>query len=172
MANMINRLRDTYRPIHAEDFKPTQLNALIEDVYALTASHLRHNQIIFEFFPDPELEPIPTLTDQIRQAILNLFINAVEAMPAGGNLTIYTEALPNQEEALITISDQGKGIASNILPNIFEAFTTDKTKGTGLGLTITHDIITKHRGRITAENNPGLGATFRIWLPTQELDLT
>ncbi|MBL8049729.1 MAG: GAF domain-containing protein [Anaerolineales bacterium] len=171
MANMIKRLRDTYRPIRIEDFRQTQLNALIEDVYALVASHLRHNQITFEFFPDPELQPIPALTDQIRQAILNLVINAVEAMTAGGKLTIYTEYLPETEEALITISDNGKGIATNILSNIFEAFTTDKDKGTGLGLTITYDIITKHHGRITAENNPGLGATFRIWLPTKELDL-
>lgn len=172
MANMIKRLRDTYRPIRAEDFRQTQLNALIEDVYALVASHLRHNQISFEFFPDPELQPIPALTDQIRQAILNLVINAVEAMSVGGKLTIYTEYLPNAEEALIIISDTGKGIATNIISNIFEAFTTDKDKGTGLGLTITYDIITKHHGRITAENNPGLGATFRIWLPTKELDLT
>ncbi|NJN79300.1 MAG: GAF domain-containing protein [Anaerolineales bacterium] len=171
MANMIQRLRETYRPIRAEDFKQTQLNALIEDVYALVASHLRQNQITFEFFPDPDLQPIPALTDQIRQAILNLVINAVEAMPTGGKLTIYTESHPETEEALITISDNGKGISTNIMANIFEAFTTDKEKGTGLGLTITYDIITKHRGRITAENNTGRGATFHIWLPTKELEL-
>jgi signal transduction histidine kinase len=171
MASMIQRLRDTYRPIRVEDFRQTQLNALIEDVYALVAGHLRQNQITFEFFPDPELQPIPALTDQIRQAILNLVINATEAMTSGGKLAIYTEYLPDTEEALITISDTGKGIATNIMSNIFEAFTTDKDNGTGLGLTITYDIITKHRGRITAENNPGLGAIFRIWLPTKELDL-
>lgn len=170
MANMIKRLRDTYRPIRAEDFRPTQLNALIEDVYALVATHLRHNQIIFEFFPDPELQPIPTLTDQIRQALLNLVINAVEAMPSGGKLTIYTEFLPTAKEVLITIVDTGKGIATNIMDSIFEVFTTDKEKGTGLGLTITYDIITKHHGRIIAENNAGLGATFRIWLPSRELE--
>ena len=170
MASMIKRLRDTYRPIRAEDFRQTQLNALIEDVYALVAGHLRHNQITFEFFPDPELQPIPALTDQIRQALLNLVINAVEAMPAGGKLTVYTEFLPETEEALITIIDTGKGIATNIMDNIFEAFNTDKDKGTGLGLTITYDIITKHHGRISAENNSRLGATFRIWLPAKEME--
>lgn len=170
MASMIKRLRDTYRPIRAEDFRQTQLNALIEDVYALVATHLRHNQITFEFFPDPELQPIPALTDQIRQALLNLVINAVEAMPTGGKVTIYTEYLPSTEEALIIISDTGKGIAANIMDNIFEVFNTDKDKGTGLGLTITYDIITKHRGRITAENNLGAGATFRIWLPAKNTE--
>lgn len=170
MASMIKRLRDTYRPMRAEDFRQTQLNALIEDVYALVAGHLRHNQITFEFFPDPELQPIPALTDQLRQAILNLVINAVEAMPSGGKLTIYTEFLPTTEEALITIVDTGKGIAANIMDNIFEAFNTDKEKGTGLGLTITYDIITKHHGRITAKNNAGLGATFCIWLPAKEME--
>ena len=59
----------------------------------------------------------------------------------------------------------GTGIEPDLLPNIFDAFVTNKQRGTGLGLTITYDIVMKHYGRITAENNPDKGSTFKIWLP-------
>jgi signal transduction histidine kinase len=165
MANMIERLRATYRPIQMEDFVSTQINNIIEDVYALISTHLRHNQIIFEFHPDPDLPAIPTLADQIRQVLLNLMMNAVESMTTGGTLSVCTILLRDSNEILLTVSDTGKGIASDLLQNVFEAFVTNKQRGTGLGLTISYDIVMKHRGRITAENNPDAGALFKVWLP-------
>jgi signal transduction histidine kinase len=166
MASMIERLRDTYRPTQIDDFQPTQINDIIEDVYALISTHLRHNQIAFEFHPDPALPDIPALSDQIRQVVLNLLMNGVEAMSDGGKIRVTTELQKDADEILITISDNGPGIPPKILPTIFEAFVTSKASGTGLGLTISYDIVTKHRGRISAENNRGAGATFKIWLPT------
>jgi signal transduction histidine kinase len=165
MANMIERLRATYRPIHADDFVPTKLNNIIEDVYALTSTHLRHNQIAFEFVPDPNLPVISALADQIRQVVLNLLMNAVESMTAGGKLTVTTTLLHESNEILLSVSDTGEGIPSNMLPAVFEAFVTNKERGTGLGLTISYDIVIKHHGRITAENNPDGGALFKVWLP-------
>lgn len=165
MSTMIERLRTTYRPIQAEDFSPTRLNEIIEDVYALIATHLRHNEITFEFLPDQNLPPIPALTNQIRQVALNLFMNAVEAMTNGGRLTAKTEFLRATSEILLTVTDTGTGIEPDLLPNIFDAFVTNKQRGTGLGLTISHDIVMKHNGRIMAENNPGRGSTFKVWLP-------
>jgi signal transduction histidine kinase len=165
MSALINRLRTTYRSAQIEDFQPTQINDIIEDVYALIATHLRHNEISFEFHPDPDLPAIPTLTDQIRQVMLNLLMNAVEAMTTGGRLGVSTQCLKESGEVLIKVSDTGPGIDPSILPNIFDAFVTDKASGTGLGLTITYDIIAKHRGNIQAENNPQSGATFSVWLP-------
>lgn len=166
MSALIERLRTTYRPIQVEDFIPTQINDIIEDVYALISTHLRHNEITFEFLPDPLLPQIPTLMNQIRQVALNLFMNAVEAMTNGGRLTVMTKWLWEDNEIQITIADTGTGIPTELLPNIFEAFVTNKQRGTGLGLTISYDIVIKHRGRITAENNPDRGSTFKIWLPT------
>jgi GAF domain-containing protein len=166
MSALIERLRTTYRPIQVEDFVPTQINEIIEDVYALISTHLRHNEITFEFLPDPRLPSIPVLTNQIRQVALNLFMNAVEAMTNGGRLTVMTAWLREADEIQITIADTGMGIPPELLPSIFEAFVTNKQRGTGLGLTISHDIVIKHRGRITAENNPDKGSTFKIWLPT------
>ena len=167
MAGMIERLRATYRPIQTEDFRPTQMNEIIEDVYALISPHLRHNQIAFEFHPEPELPAIPALSDQIRQVVLNLLMNAVEAMPSGGNLTVSTKLLEDTNEIFFTVSDTGTGISSDIMSNIFEAFVTNKQQGTGLGLTISYDIVIKHGGRITAENNESHGSIFKVWLPTE-----
>jgi signal transduction histidine kinase len=96
--------------------------------------------------------------------VLNLLMNAVEAMSEGGKLTVITE-LAGQKEVLLSVSDTGPGINPVLLPHIFDAFVTSKESGTGLGLTITYDIVHRHNGRITAENNAGGGATFKFWLP-------
>jgi signal transduction histidine kinase len=106
------------------------------------------------------------MSDQMRQVVLNLFLNAIEAMGPGGRLTARTLSLPRQNEILFTVQDTGPGIAADILPKVFDAFITDKQTGTGLGLTITRDIIEQHFGRIEAANDPQGGAVFSIWLPT------
>jgi signal transduction histidine kinase len=172
MAGMIERLRDTYRPIQAEDFKPTQLNSIIEDVHALLASHLRKHKIAFEFHPEADLPLIPALSDQIRQVVINLFVNAVEAMSAsGGIMKVQTKFLKDADEILLIVSDTGTGIAESILPNIFEPFITNTPGGTGLGLTISRDIVIKHHGRIQAGNDPQRGAAFQVWLPIKHREL-
>jgi signal transduction histidine kinase len=165
MASLIERLRSTYRPTQPHDLQFTQMNNIIEDVLALITTHLRHNQITFDFQADPELPDIPALADQLRQVVLNLLMNAVEAMTTGGTLTVRTKFMKDTREILLTIADTGNGIDPTILPNIFDAFVTNKSKGTGLGLTISYDIISKHHGRITAENSLDSGSIFSVWLP-------
>jgi signal transduction histidine kinase len=171
MAGMIERLRSTYRATQPQDFQFTQVNNIVQDVLNLITTHLRHNQVTFDFNADPGLPSIPALADQLRQVVLNLLMNAVEAMTDGGQLTVTTKSLPEQSEILLTISDTGSGIEADILPNIFDAFVTNKLRGTGLGLTISYDIIIKHHGRITAENNPGRGSTFSVWLPLENREV-
>jgi PAS domain S-box-containing protein len=166
MAAMLQRLRASYRPVSPDDFKPVRLNDVIKDVCALVGGHLRHNQVSFEFRADQSLPAVPGVEDQLRQVVLNLFMNAVDAMPDGGHLTIATRHVVESGQALITVCDNGPGIEDSISSNIFDAFVTNKDGGTGLGLTISHEIIQRHRGRIQAENNPNQGATFSIWLPT------
>lgn len=168
MASLLERLRSTYRPVNTEDFKPIQINEVIEDVYALVATHLRHSQISFEFHTDPGLPAIPGMPSQLRQVFLNLFINAVDAMPGGGHLTVTTQLQPDKHEILITVADTGQGIEKEILPTVFEAFVTSKRGGTGLGLTISQEIIAEHGGRMQAENQPQQGALVSVWLPTQK----
>ncbi|MCC6300212.1 MAG: GAF domain-containing protein [Anaerolineales bacterium] len=168
MAALIERLRSAYRPVRAKDFQPVELNRLIEDVHTLISTHMRQKQIVFEFFPDPDLPVILGISDQIRQVALNLFLNAIELMKPGGRLAVYTQGLASQKDLLLTVKDTGPGIDPQLLPHIFEPFITNKHTGTGLGLTITHDIIQQHHGRIEAENDPEGGAVFKIWLPIDD----
>jgi PAS domain S-box-containing protein len=172
MAALIERLRSAYRPVRIKDFLPVELNGLIEDVHMLIATHMRQKQIAFEFFPDPDLPHVSGLQDQIRQVVLNLFLNAIEVMKPGGRLIVQTRSLHVQNEVLLTVTDTGPGIDPEILPQIFEPFITSKHTGTGLGLTVTHDIIEQHHGRIEARNAPPGqgGAIFNIWLPVHEGD--
>ena len=170
MASLLERLRTTYQPALAEDFRPVQINNVIEDVHTLVATALRHALISFEFHPDPDLPLIPGLGTQLKQVLLNLFMNAMDAMSNGGRLIVSTRWLVEIGEVLTIVTDTGAGIDKSILPRIFEAFITNKEKGTGLGLAISEEIIIKHHGRIQAENNPGGGATFSIWLPVENGD--
>ena len=169
MASLISRLRVTYRATQAEDFKDVDLNEVIQDIYALTSTYMRHRSINFIFQPEHDLPKVQAIPDQIRQVILNLFMNAIDATKGGGNFTVSTTSLPESAQVLLTFADTGSGIRAEILPHIFEPFVTDKDTGTGLGLTITHDIIHQHLGEIKAANNPGKGATFKVWLPTKRV---
>jgi signal transduction histidine kinase len=170
MATLIERLRSTYRPVLPNEFQPVSLNDLVEDVLALISTHLRHNEITFEFIPEPDLPNVLGLPDQIRQVMLNLFLNAIEAMKPGGCLTVKTHFLSQEKEVMLMVKDTGPGIDPEIMPRIFDAFITSKETGTGLGLTITRDIIQQHHGRIEVENDPlgEAGAIFKIWLPMEE----
>ena len=172
MAALIERLRSAYRPVRIQDFRPIGLNSLIEDVYALISTHMRQKEIAFEFFPDPNLPSVSGLSDQIRQVVLNLFLNAIEIMKPGGRLTVKTRGVAEQNEVFLAVKDTGPGIDPEILPKIFDPFITSKHTGTGLGLTITHDIIEQHHGRIQAENGPEGqgGAVFNVWLPIDGRD--
>jgi signal transduction histidine kinase len=170
MAAMLARLRTTYQPVNQNEFQPVQINDLIRDTYALVATHLRHNTISYQFLAASDLPAIQGLENQLKQVIINLVMNAVDAMPEGGQLTLSTQFLPKNDEILVKVADTGTGIKALILPTIFEAFVTTKERGTGLGLAISSEIVLKHHGRIIAENNPGQGATFSIWLPIRSGD--
>jgi two-component system sporulation sensor kinase A len=170
MATLLERLRTSYQPVHAEDLQPVEINSIIEDVHALVATHLRHAEISYEFQADPELPSINGLRDQLKQVFLNLFMNAVDAMADGGRLSVSTDWLADKKQVLITVGDTGTGIDESLLPDIFDAFITNKEKGTGLGLAISYEIVLKHNGVIKAENKPEGGGKFSIWLPAENGD--
>ncbi|MCB2181537.1 MAG: PAS domain-containing protein [Desulfobulbaceae bacterium] len=120
---------------------------------------------------------------QMNQVLYNLFTNAKEAMPDGGNFFIYGENCEIEENGSplapgkyvkITVQDEGRGIAPDILPKVFDPYFSTKTKGadkgTGLGLAVCLSIITKHKGRISAESTPGKGTTFTILIPASQHD--
>jgi signal transduction histidine kinase len=126
---------------------------------------------------DPELPTVPVDADQLRQVFLNVSVNAVQAMPEGGTLSIamaseadrgLEEVLPAEDYVMVSFQDTGSGIAEDKLRSIFTPFVTTKTQGTGLGLPITMRIIEQHGGRITVESTEGKGTIFRIYLPKEQ----
>src|SRR5215212_4726118 len=167
MASLIGRLRDTYRSTQAGEFQDLEINTIVEDVFALIATYMRHREIAFEFIPEPELRVISGIPEQIRQVMLNLFMNAVEAMDVGGKLIVQTQNNLS-DKILITVADTGAGISPEVLPEIFEPFITNKETGTGLGLSISRDIILQHHGAIEAENRLQGGAALKVWLPAKK----
>jgi two-component system NtrC family sensor kinase len=104
---------------------------------------------------------------QIEQVLLALVMNAIDAMPRGGNLWLSAHARPERDEFAIEVRDDGPGIPAEILPQIFEPFSTTKEvgKGVGLGLAISQSIVERHRGRIAVETEAGRGTTFTVTLP-------
>jgi two-component system NtrC family sensor kinase len=103
--------------------------------------------------------------DQLRQVLVALLVNAVEAMPDGGELGVHVGA--SAEQMTVAVSDTGTGIPPDVLPHIFEPFysTKDATKGVGLGLAVVYGIMNRHGGRVDVESKQGKGSTFRLVLP-------
>ncbi len=141
------------------------LNRVIDEVLTLSGRMLEKEGISIRFQAG-DIPPCSGRAEQLKQALLNLVINAMQAMPQGGSLTITTAA--SAEELVVTLSDTGVGIAPEKLEKIFDPFYTSRQEGTGLGLAITARIIRGHRGRIEVDSEPGRGTTFRILLPGQK----
>ena len=117
---------------------------------------------------DPRLPLIEADPSQLRQVLLNLMINAVEAMPEGGILTLRTLSEPDKTVA-VEVQDTGLGIPEENLSKLFTPFFTTKPigKGTGLGLALAYGIVKMHRGQITVRSEIGRGSTFSIHLPVR-----
>jgi signal transduction histidine kinase len=130
------------------------------DAALLTAR--RANVRIVRHLPT-DLPPVPGDPANLEQVFLNLILNALQAMPNGGTLTVAAAVVPPWVE--VTIRDTGSGMAAETLSHLFQPFFTTKAQGTGLGLVITRQIIDQHRGAITCDSAPGQGTTFTIRLP-------
>ncbi|GAB4552830.1 MAG: ATP-binding protein [Geothermobacteraceae bacterium] len=141
------------------------LNRLVDEVLALTGRMLAKSQIEVRF-DRGDLLLCRGRSEQLRQVLLNLVINAHQAMPAGGTLALSTRC--DGQRARLKVQDTGAGIAPENLERIFDPFYTTRSNGTGLGLAITARIISGHRGTITVDSTPGQGALFTIELPCSE----
>lgn len=108
-------------------------------------------------------EPIYIDAEQIKQVLLNLVLNAIQAMPQGGEVIL--RGCRSEEATILEVIDQGPGIPPENVERIFDPFFTTRAQGTGLGLSIAHQIVGRHGGEIVVLNNPGRGATFSIRLP-------
>lgn len=141
------------------------VNNLVEEILAIVSPQAFLNKIRVEYEGAKDLPPCRLDRDQIKQVLLNMCQNAIEAMPGGGVLKIGTGFLPAVNEIFIEISDTGCGIPGEKIDKIGVPFFTTKAEGTGLGLSISYSIIGAHKGRVEVESKEGKGTTFRIYLP-------
>lgn len=192
IVRQVNRMDELLRTIfsYARPQPPlrkhARLEEIVHEVNALMEPRLMRNNTVLEQTYAPDLPSIFVDLHQIQQVFINLLLNAIDAMPSGGRVTIAARrrraALqpidrrgrrhPAQTQAAhcveVKVSDTGAGIPKENLQVIFDPFFTTKAQGSGLGLSIVYRIIEEHQGDIRVESQVGNGTTFTLLLPTQE----
>ena len=164
LIEIVQRMLDFYRPSRG-GAEPTDINSILENVLTLAQKRLEHGNVRVNTHLTPKLPPVPMVADQITQVFLNVIINAIEAMPSGGDLYLETALSKDGEWAMVRFHDTGAGMSAEEIANLFEPFYTTKTDGTGLGLAISYGIIERHGGMIDVSSQPGQGTTFVVKLP-------
>ena len=179
-TNLVRQLL-TFARKSEGSFEPVGLAPTITELAAMLRETLpRQITILLDVAPD--LPPVPADQNQIHQALLNLCLNARDAMPNGGTLTLGAQRTPPTPGpapdspggwVCLRVSDTGTGMDEQIRARLFEPFFTTKEpgKGTGLGLAVVYGIVRSHHGRIEVDTAPGKGSTFRIFLPAPDLPL-
>ena len=144
----------------APEMQPVNLNDLAREAMRLFEPQLTQAGIAARLELDPKLRPVPADPEQITRVLRNLVLNAIDAMPQGGALTVRTAA--KNGGVRMEVTDTGQGLTAEECDRLFTPYYTTKTHGTGLGLAIVQSVISDHKGRIAVESQPGKGTTFRI----------
>jgi two-component system NtrC family sensor kinase len=153
-------------------FQQVDINALLKDTLNLLMGRIKNNGIHLDISLSKDLLLVEGDPKQLNQVFLNLLLNAIEAMPKEGTLTIHSSVkmLPGSQEPFcqLLIQDTGCGIPEKDRPYLFDPFFTTKDGGTGLGLSIVYSIIQKHNGQIEVESQLGKGSSFIVLLPIRK----
>ena len=161
---IIGDLLETARP-RAPQIRLSDLNTTVEHAVMLARQQVLSKPIKIELHKAQNLSDVEHDSDQIHQVLLNLLLNAVQAIEGAGSVRV--ELVAEDDNAVIVISDTGRGIAPENLPNIFRPFYTTKGNGTGLGLSLAQRIVEEHQGRIEVRSVVGSGSKFIVRLPFQ-----
>ncbi len=164
-TTITNLLMFTRQP--KAEFRKVDLNHVIADLFAFLGHRLQQNNIEIEINTRTLLEPVHCDEDLIKQALLNLVLNAIDAMPNGGHLCIktFTQGNKGQKQMVIQCSDTGTGISAENYSKIFDPFYTTKKTGFGLGLAISQNAIAAHQGVIRVDQKADQGTCFSILFP-------
>ena len=162
LSKTVQRMLDFYRP-GAIRYEQVDLLDLLNHVMSLTGAQLRSKKVITKIDLPESLPDIFAVSSQIQQIFFNMILNALDAMPEGGELLISARAVTDGVE--IIFEDSGAGIPLERRGNIFEPFFSTKEGGTGLGLTVSYNIATAHGGTLDLIEGHGSGACFRLFLP-------
>ena len=165
-AAIIDRTRQLLRNERVEP-DLVSLQTIAKEVSALVRTDAIERRISLETAVPDDMPPVRGDRVQLSQVLLNLVVNALEAVSATANRErrIRISARNGEGNIEVAVTDSGTGIPAPLLPRIFDAFVTTKPTGLGIGLSVAHDIVARHAGRLWAENNPEGGATFRFTLP-------
>jgi len=162
----IIEIKDYARPISL-NLRRTNINEVMEEALSFSKDKIQGSNIVVERHYTQGLPGIVVDPDQVRGALLNIIINATQAMPQGGKLSLSTRQ--NNGALELSVSDTGVGISEEIRGKIFNPFfTTKRSLGTGLGLSIAYKAIESHGGTITFESEIGIGTNFIIGLPVKD----
>jgi len=164
LNRVVGQLHEFARPITIAR-KPIQIKNFIADSLKLVEIQAVEADIKIQTRFDLPIDEAGIDPDRINQVLLNLYLNAIEAMPDGGNLMVAVAADSDQSGLELQVSDTGAGIGQDDLTNIFDPYFTTKASGTGLGLAIVHNIIEAHNGKIKVESQIDQGTTVTIFLP-------
>jgi signal transduction histidine kinase len=162
LNRLLGNLLDFARPRPPQRQK-IGLEPLLDSVVSLVQHAAEKNAISLRKEINPPGLMLDADGEQLKQVFINLLLNAIQAMPEGGNIRLV--AHPEKSELLIEIIDQGCGIAAENVDKMFNPFFTTKENGTGLGLAVAHQIVTQHGGILRARNNADRGMTFAVLLP-------
>jgi signal transduction histidine kinase/DNA-binding response OmpR family regulator len=162
LIGIVQRILEFCRPSRGHCVS-TDINALIEHVVALTQKKRQLSDVELHLDLAPDLPPVGVVADQIGQVILNLIVNAIEAMLDGGRLELISRQAGEWIE--ISVADDGPGLDQEQIEHLFEPFFTTKPAGTGLGLAISFGIVERHGGTIQVASASGAGTTFTVRLP-------
>jgi PAS domain S-box-containing protein len=147
--------------------RPTDLNAVVEETLVLMAKQLSKDAIAVTTALDRSLPSLHADATALEQVLMNLILNARDAMPGGGDLHIETGPAPEPRSWVrLVVADTGEGIAPENLPRVAEAFYTTKRFGTGLGLAVSYRIVAEHGGTVAVESVPGRGTRFILGFPS------
>jgi len=164
VSRILDQLLDLHRPSTATVL-PVDVNTLIEQVLLLTSGTLAKQRVRVERALAPHMPALHIRADHLRQIMLNLIFNAVDAMPRGGLLKVETAATSRPDHLRITVADSGEGMLPELQAQIFEPFLTTKPHGSGLGLTISQRLAREYGGSIAVTSVPGEGSVFTISFP-------
>jgi len=162
---LVNQLLDFARP-STPDLKETNIHDLLDETHALTNQLFENNHIKVIKKYTNHFHLLFIDANQIHQALFNLYLNAIDAMPEGGEFKIVT-VVNSREKFEIILTDNGYGISENDIDKIFDPFFSRKDEGTGLGLSITQGIVKEHNGNIDVKSELGIGTRFTIEIPLQ-----
>ncbi|EQB8221896.1 TPA: two-component system sensor histidine kinase ZraS [Klebsiella aerogenes] len=163
LNRVVSELLELVRPAHL-NYQPVDINALIHHSLQLVSQDAQSRGIALQFTPRPELTSIKADPDRLNQVLLNLYLNAMQAIGRGGVIHVSASEADRQRVKIV-VKDSGKGMSDEELQAIFTPYFTTKADGTGLGLAVVQNIIEQHGGTIRAESQPGAGAIFTLWLP-------